>query len=129
MPDRYDGTTDFRQWLRHLDSCGDANNWEAGKRLRKLPAFLRGRASTHFYALSDEETSTYQHLKTNLQASLCPTAEREYYRQFESRCLRQGEDPAVYRWELEEMLNMADTSFTTDQRKVLLTRQFLRGLP
>ena len=125
MLDRYDGTTDFRQWLRHFDPSGDANNWEASKRLRKLLAFLRGRVSTRFHELSDEETSTYQHLKTNLQASLCPTAEREQrYRQFESRCLCPGEDPAVHRWELEEMLNMADATLTTDQRKVLLTRQF-----
>ena len=130
MPDRYDGTTDFRQWLRHFDSCGHADNWEASERLRKL---RRSCADVHrpiFYALSDEETSTYQHLKNNLQASLCPTAEREqHYRQFESRCFRPGEDPAVYRWELEAMLKMANASLTTDQRKALLTRQFMRGLP
>ena len=119
MPDWYDGATDFRQWLRHFDSCGHADNWEASERL-----------ATHFYALSDEETSTYQHLKNNLQASVCPTAEREqHYRQFESRCFRAGEDPAVYRWELEEMLKTANASLTTDQRKALLTRQFNRGLP
>ena len=113
MPDLYDGTTNFRQWLRHFDSCGQADNWEAGERLWKLPAFLRGSASTHFYALGDEETSTYQHLKNNLQASFCPTGEREQnYRQFESRCFRPGEYPAVNRWELE-MLKMATDDWPT----------------
>ena len=47
LPERFDGTTDFRQWLRHFDACGDANSWTAADHLRKLPAFLRGRGSSH----------------------------------------------------------------------------------
>ena len=52
LPDRYDGQGGFRNWLRHFDACGDASGWSDGEKLRKLPAFLRGRAATHFYSLS-----------------------------------------------------------------------------
>ena len=130
LPDKYDGQRDFRQWLRHFDSCGEASGWTEGERLRKLPAFLRGRASTYFYALTTEQKADYATLKTSLQASLCPQAEREKnYRLFESRCLRPGEDPSVFRWELEEILRVAEPTLTTAQMEALIARQFMRGLP
>ena len=99
-------------------------------KLRKLPAFLRGRAATHFYSLTDPQCVDYATLKKNLQASLCPPVERESnYRKFESRCLRPGEDPAVFRWELEELLRIADPQLSADQLNALTARQFMRGLP
>jgi hypothetical protein len=42
LPGRFDGATDFRLWLRHFNSCSDANGWNNKDRLRKMPAFLRG---------------------------------------------------------------------------------------
>lgn len=69
-------------------------------------------------------------MTTNLQCSLGPQAEREqHYREFDSRCLRPGEDPAVFRWELEEKLKVADGALNDDQRRALISRQFMRGLP
>ena len=130
LPDRYDGQGNFRNWLRHFDACGDASGWSDGEKLRKLPAFLRGRAATHFYSLTDPQCADYATLKKNLQASLCPPVERESnYRKFESRCLRPGEDPAVFRWELEELLRLADPELSADQMNALTARQFMRGLP
>ena len=130
LPDRYDGQGDFRNWLRHFDACGDASGWSDSEKLRKLPAFLRGRAATHFYSLTDPQCADYATLKRNLQAPLCPPVERESnYRKFESRCLRPGEDPAVFRWELEELLRLADPQLNADQMDALTARQFMRGLP
>ena len=98
LPDRYDGQSDFRHWMRHFDVCGDANGWMSADKLRKWPAFLRGRAATHYYALTSNQRENYTALTSNLQVSLCPTVEREKnYRLFESRRLRPGEDPAVFR--------------------------------
>lgn len=129
LPERYDGQSDFRQ-LRHFDSCAEANNWSNDDKLRRLPAFLRGRASTYFYALTADEKADYATMTKSLQGSLCPPAEREKnYRLFESRCLRPGEDPAVFRWELEEILRVAEPTLTTDQMETLIARQFMRGLP
>lgn len=130
LPERYDGQGDFRLWLRHFDACGEANGWTDAAKLKKLPAFLRGRAATHFYSLTTEQQASYGDLKDNLQKSLCPPVEREKnYRLFEARCLRPGEDPAVFRWELEEMLRLADPDLSSDQMNALTARQFMRGLP
>ena len=62
--------------------------------------------------------------------ALCSTANREvYYHEFESQLLRLGEDPAVYKWELEQALEKADPSLDKPAKEVLLTRQFMKGLP
>ena len=61
---------------------------------------------------------------------MCPEAHREnFFAEFEHRLLRHGEDPAVFKWELGEVLRKADPSLSEDARKALLTRQFMRGLP
>ena len=52
-----------------------------------------------------------------------------YYSQFESRLLRLGEEPAVYKWELEQALEKADPSLDKPAKEALLARQFIKGLP
>ena len=52
--------------------------------IKKLPAFLRGRAATHFYAIPADERATYDESTKKLNKALCPPVEREnYYVKFE----------------------------------------------
>ena len=129
LPDWYDGQGDFCNWLRHFDTCSNTSGWSDSEKLRKLPAFLRGRAATHFYSLTDPQHADYTTLKRNLLASLCPLVEWESnYCKFESRCFCPSEGPAVFRWELEELLWLADPQLCADQMNALTARQFMRGL-
>ncbi|CAB3994278.1 Hypothetical predicted protein, partial [Paramuricea clavata] len=49
-----------------------------------------------------------------LKKSLCPAAQREMlYALFESCDLRTGEDPGVYKWELENILAKADPELSS----------------
>ena len=126
---KFDGSSDLAAWLREFNACCDANGWKEDDKIKKLPAFLRGPAATHFYAMSEEERKEYKSAVKGLTEALCPTANREvYYREFESRLLRPGEDLAVYKWELEQNLEKADPSLDRPAKEVLLTRQFIRGL-
>jgi hypothetical protein len=43
--------------------------------------------------------------------------------------LRTGEDPSVYKWELEQLLEKADLNLAVEAKSDLLSRQFMRGLP
>jgi hypothetical protein len=43
--------------------------------------------------------------------------------------LRTGEDPSVYKWELEQLLDKADLNLEVEAKSDLLSRQFMRGLP
>ena len=48
---------------------------------------------------------------------------------FESRVRRAGEDPAVYKWELENLLAKADPELSDGWKTALIQGQFMNGLP
>ena len=128
-PEKFE-SGDIVLWLRQFDTCALANGWSDTDKLRKLPAFLRGRAATYYYALRHYQKGTYSALAKNLTESLCPQAEREnFFAEFERRTLRQGENPAVFLWELTQLLQKANPSLPADGKTALLEHQFLRGLP
>ena len=65
-----------------------------------------------------------------LIGAICPTAQREKcYAEFEARTLWPREDPAVYKWDLEQKLLKADPVLDDQAKEALLLRQFMRGLP
>lgn len=133
LPGRFDNG-DFESWLREFEACCDANGWkttaETDDKLLKLPAFLRGQAASHFYAIPPAQRTKYDDAVAALKTSLCPAANREtFYAEFDHRTLRSGEDPAVYKWELENLLTKADSSLAKEARLALITRQYMRGLP
>lgn len=130
LPGKFDGSSDLATWLREFHACGDANGWKTDEMIKKLPAFLRGPAASHFYAIPEDNRKTFEDAIKGLTEAMCPHAQREnFYQQFESRLLRQGEDPAVYKWELEQTLKKADPSLNEHAKEALLSRQFMRGLP
>ena len=129
LPSKFDGD-DIVEWLREFDACALANNLKDEDKVKKLPAFLRGRAATHFYAIPADERKTYDEATKKLKDALCPAVEREnYYVKFEARMLRVGEDPSIYKWELEQLLEKADPTLAVEAKSALLGRQFIRGLP
>ena len=129
QPEKFE-SGDIVTWFRQFECCATANNWSEEKRLRVLPAFLRGPAATYFHALPNDAKDSYQSLKDNLQASFCPMVDRERnFSEFESRRLKPGEDPTIFLWNLKELLTMADSSLQENAREALLSRQFMRGLP
>lgn len=60
LPGKFDGSSDLATWLREFNACCDANGWKEDDKIKKLPAFFRGPAATHFYAMSEEERKEYK---------------------------------------------------------------------
>ena len=52
-----------------------------------------------------------------------------FYVEFEHRNLHLGEDPAVFKWKLVNLLAKADPSLPADAKKALIARQYMKGLP
>jgi hypothetical protein len=130
LPEKFDGSSDLATWLREFDACSLANDWKEEDKIKKLPAFLRGPAASHFYAIPPDDRKTYKDAVKMLIGAMCPTAQREnYYAEFEARTLRPGEDPTVYKWDLEQKLLKADPLLDDQAKEALLLRQFMRGLP
>ena len=74
-----------------------------------MPAFVCGPAASHFYVIPADDRKTYKDAVKMLIGAMCPTAQRDkLYAEFEARTLRPGEDPAVYKWDLEKKLLKAD---------------------
>ena len=129
LPERFD-KGDFALWLRQYECCAVANGWTDEQKFAKLPAFLHGLAVTHYFSFGEEQRDTYDNLIINLKAALCPQINREiFYREFEDRLLRHAEDPAIYLWSLQEILRKADPDLDVEAFDVLLSRQFMRGIP
>ena len=133
LPVRFENG-DFETWLREFEACCDANGWkvteERDDRLLKLPAFLRGQAANHYYAIPADRRKTYQDAIKELKKSLCPAVQREtFYAQFENCCLITGDDATVYRWELVNLLAKVDPDLSCDAKTALFQRQFIKGLP
>ena len=129
VPERFE-SGDFPSWLRNFECCALANNWSAEDKLKKLPAFLRGPAATHYFSLADDHKASYDALTTHLRDALCPRVDRErFYAAFDHRTLRSGEDPSLLLWDLEDLLRKADPDLPADARTALLERQFMKSLP
>ena len=133
LPARFE-SGDLIAWLREFNACCAANDWTVNEttdhKILKIPAFLRGQAASHFYTIPEEKRSSYTDAVKELKKAMCPAAHCDnFFAEFEHRLLHPGEDPAVFKWELGEILRKADLSLSEDVRKALLTRQFLRGLP
>ena len=58
-------------WLREFDACCAANGWTVNEstdhKILKHPAFLRGQAASHFYAIPEEKRSSYYDAVTELK--------------------------------------------------------------
>ena len=128
VPEKFE-TGDFAAWLRNFECCATANGWKDDDKLKKLPAFLRGPASSYYFSLAAEHKDTYAHLIAQLKKVLCPVVARErYFAEFEHRCLRPNEGPSLFLWDLREVLLKADPDLSDDAQTALLSRQFMKGL-
>ena len=104
-----------------FDACSAANGWQVTEdedKILKLPAFLRGRAASNYYAIPEGERRTYKDAVKSMRRALCPAqAKREnFFAEFAQRHLRPEEDPSVYKWELENVLTKADPSLSNDAK-------------
>ena len=121
---------DISSWLRQVEVCAIANEWNNGKKLKILPAFLGRKAAMHYFALNDDKKADCGELKKSLTSVLCPPMDWEkHYADFNSRFLRPNEDPSTYLLELKKLLTKADDSLTADARYALLCRQVMEDIP
>ena len=66
----------FVRWLRDFECCVNINGLDAEKKLKVLPTFLRGQASSYFHALEANKKDTYAHSMSALRKCFCPLIAR-----------------------------------------------------
>ena len=112
---------DLTTWLREYDVCAEENGWTADTKIKTLPAFLRGEAASHYYAVEEDSCKSYVDATKALKEAMCPSACKEvFYAEFEARLLKPGEDPLAFKWELEQILAKAKPNIDAGAKTVLL---------
>ena len=71
---------DAKSWFKHFEVCAAANDWNAAKKLLRVPTLLKGRAWAIFDSLTEAETDSYDHLKSAMLAQLAPDSDEERMR-------------------------------------------------
>jgi hypothetical protein len=66
VPSKFDGD-DIVAWPKEFDACALGNGWKDEDKIKKLPAFLRERAATHFYTTPVAERATYDAVTKKLK--------------------------------------------------------------
>ena len=54
---------DAKSWFRRFDVCAAANEWNAAKKLVRLPTLFRGRAWATYESLGEADNEDYDALK------------------------------------------------------------------
>ena len=78
MPDKYDGNSDWKDYLAHFESCVAINAWGDAEASKFLAASLRGQA---LRLLKEQrgDNWTYKELKSKLANRFSPTKQAETY--------------------------------------------------
>ena len=69
-----------KSWFKRFEVCAAANDWNAAKKLLRVPTLLKGRAWAVFDSLTEAETDSYDHLKSAVLAQLAPDSDEERMR-------------------------------------------------
>ena len=80
MPDKYDGSSDWKDYEIHFDSCRTINNWNNNEAVRYLSASLRGPA-LRLLNERKETTWTYCDLVSKLSLRFSSSKQAESYLQ------------------------------------------------
>lgn len=126
-PDTFDGTMPLREYLVQFNLVARANNWNDSKKTAVLASCLRGTARSVLEGL--EEGFVYQDLKAKLELRFGEFDNlQNYYVQFTSRKIKNGEDFAVYGNELERLARHAYPECAYEVRDRMTCAQFIAGL-
>ena len=82
-----------KSWFGQFDVCTAANEWDAAKKLARLPTLLRGCAWAIYESLGETDNASYDALKKAIISRLNPDTDEDHLaarEQLTHRCLQEG---------------------------------------
>ena len=111
MPDKYDGSTDWKEYASHFESCCEINNWKDEESAKYLAASLRGQA----LRLLEEQRGTkwnFEEIKSKLSFRFSSAKQAEsYLLELRNRKRRQGESLQELGRHIRELTDKAYPNF------------------
>ena len=124
---------DAKSWFKRFEVCAAANDWNAAKKLLRVPTLLKGRAWAIFDSLTEAETDSYDHLKSTMLAQLAPDSDEERMRardELSQRRYREGlESVDELARDIEKLLDRAAPGLEGAVRTTELRFYLISALP
>ena len=124
---------DARSWFKRYELCADANEWNAAKKLLRLPTLFKGRAWAIFESLGDNDKDTYAHLKGAMTERLNPDTDENRMVAREQLMLRRFREGAEsvdqLARDLERMLDKSSPGLPAEIREAELRFHLMNSLP
>ena len=130
-PDKYDGTSDWADYLRHFEMVSTWNKWGAEDKAAQLSMNLTGVARQAWVDTFCDSKSpvTYDALVTALTQRFKPEGQEEAHKvQFRNRFRRKDESFMEYGYALRRLAIRAFPQIKHEAREELIVDQFLQGL-
>lgn len=111
-PKRFHGSRseDVVSWLRSFETCAKCNDWSDGDKVRMVPIFLDGYASTVYQFEIEPKVSDWTDIKRALVKMFTPRSGQ--LATFTSRRQSIGEPCIKYILEMQSLVALDDKAFT-----------------
>ena len=120
---------DFEQWLELFELIASANEWEEQRKLKVLPAYLRGNALEQYRSLPHAAKLTYAALTANLKSKLkTPIGDKFKSAELHDRKQLPSETVADFYQVVKVLTRGAWPSFDDNTRDKLACDFFVNGL-
>ena len=114
MPDKYDGNSDWRDYVSHFESCCEINSWDGEEAAKYLAPSLRGPA----LRLLEEQRGTkwnYEEIKKKLSVRFSSAKQSEsYLLELRNRKRHQNESLQELGRDIRELTTKAYPNFDTE---------------
>ena len=120
---------DFSSWVDIFDLTANAYNFDAVRKAKVLPAYLRETALQKYKALTNEVQENYTQLTAALRDALKP-AEQKRWAQGRLAEIQQSENEPVqvFATQLQKLVKLAHPELTQDHRNGMLLTYFTSKL-
>ena len=124
---------DAKAWFRRFDVCAAANDWNAAKKLVRLPTLLRGRAWAIYESLGENDNESYNVLKGAIISRLNPDTDEDRLaarEQLTRRRFREGgESIDELARDIEKLLDRSSPGLPAEIRDSELRFYLMSALP
>ena len=122
-----------KSWFRRFDVCAAANEWDAAKKLVRLPTLLRGRTWAIYESLGETDNASYEALKKAIISRLNPDTDEDRLaarEQLTHRRLREGiESLDELARDIETLLDRSSPGLPAEIRDSELRFHLMSALP
>lgn len=110
LPDTYDGSKSWDDWISHFENIADVNKWNDGIKLKWIKVCLVGRAQKAFQHHGEDAKAEYAAAKEALQSHFEPASKQTRYRaELETHRKKRDEGWADF---LEDLCSLSEKAHT-----------------